>query len=106
MEVQMYSIAIPLAWYSARICLEEQEAALIDCANQAAVPLNPSQTVFRFLKGAVHLHFSTQVAVIEFDVAHAQPDWDPGEQGQLALVGLNHCYFILLASHARREPQG
>ncbi len=30
-------------------CLEEPEAALSDCANQAAVPLHPSQTVFASL---------------------------------------------------------
>ncbi len=68
------------------------------------VALNPSQTVFRRgSKGAVHPHFSTQAAVIEFKVPHNQTDLGPGE---LALVGLNHCYIILLASYARWEPQG
>jgi hypothetical protein len=45
--------------YRDSVAIPELEAALSDCANQAAVPLNPSQTVFlRRCKGAVHLHFS------------------------------------------------
>jgi hypothetical protein len=64
--------------------LEEQEAALIDCANQAAVPLNPGQTVFgSCLEGAVYPYFHFQVILVKLDLVHAQSDRGPGELAAL-----------------------
>ncbi len=74
--------------------LEEPEAALIDYANQAAVPLYPSQTVFHgCFEGALHPYSRFQAAGVELNLVHAQPDRGPGELA----VCQNHCYFILAA---------
>ncbi len=73
--------------------LEEPEATLIDCANQAAVSLNLSATILGcYLVGCVYPDLGIQTSIVE-----AQPDRGPGEW---ALVDLCYCH-ISAGPHAR-----
>jgi hypothetical protein len=59
---------------------EEPEEALIDCTHQAAVPLNPGQTVFgSCFEGAMIPHFHFQAALGKLNLVHAQQDLGLGE---------------------------
>ncbi len=67
------TVAIPRAASSLAFRLKEQEATLIDCANPAVVPLNPSQTISHCgLEGAVHPHFRSEASGVELNVVHVQ----------------------------------
>ena len=86
---------------SLALSLEEPEATLIDYANQGAVTLDLRATVLgRDPVGGANLHFGIQAAVVELDVADAQPHRGPGEWAPVDLL-LNLCPGI---SDARCEP--
>ncbi len=77
---------------SLALSLEEPEATLIDCANQAAVSgsRNLSATILGcYLVGGVYLDLCIQTAIVKLDVVDTQPDLGPGEW---ALVDLCYCY--------------
>jgi hypothetical protein len=92
---------------SLAFCLKAQEATLIDCANPAAVPLNPSQTISRHvvaLKVPCILTSPPKLLVSNsmLSTTGAQVSW-PWSAGTMPSIAYN---IMLAGPRARREPHG